>query len=346
MIENYILSIIIINYNNTIENICNCIESVIEATGNNQQIEIICVDDGSTNESVNMLRSYEKNIKNLYLYEKQNGGPSSARNYGMQYANGDWIWFIDGDDNICKDSVGHLLQIVSEYNEYDVVYFAHNDIIENQVTNNKMGIDERFIQLPVENKLSYEGALLLNPADYRKYPFLLGAVWDAIYKKERLVTEKINFDEELVRGEDALFNLNVIRHSCKIGYYDEALYNYVIHQGSICNDYKSDIKIYLNLISAAYSFCKNSDVEIFNHYKYFCSNYIFEILKLHFFHKKNNNGIMNKRKEFIEILKKDEIKIAFKGGCKNYTKWSLKLKYYLVKYKMFYLLKFFYKLAY
>ena len=276
MIENYILSIIIINYNNTIENICNCIESVIEATGNNQQIEIICVDDGSTNESVNMLRSYEKNIKNLYLYEKQNGGPSSARNYGMQYANGDWIWFIDGDDNICKDSVGHLLQIVSEYNEYDVVYFAHNDIIENQVTNNKMGIDERFIQLPVENKLSYEGALLLNPADYRKYPFLLGAVWDAIYKKERLVTEKINFDEELVRGEDALFNLNVIRHSCKIGY----------------------------------------------------------------------NGIMNKRKEFIEILKKDEIKIAFKGGCKNYTKWSLKLKYYLVKYKMFYLLKFFYKLAY
>lgn len=346
MIKKYILSIIIINYNNTVKSICKCIDSVINATQSNKQIEIICIDDGSTNESIDILRSYEKNVENLCLYEKQNGGPSSARNYGMQYANGDWIWFIDGDDNICGDAVKHLLKVVNEHKEFDVIYFAHNDIIENKITNNTMNLKSKFVELPIENKLFYEGALLIDPQEYRKYPFLLGAVWDAIYKKERLITDKINFAEELVRGEDALFNLNVIYHSRKIGYYDEALYNYIIHKGSICNAYKSDIKIYLDLISAAYSFCKNIDNKSYKYYKYFCSNYVFEILKLNIFHKDNNSGILKKRKSFIDLLKKDEIKIAFMGRCKNYRKLSLKLKYYLVKFKLFYLLNFIYKFAY
>ena len=97
MINKKTLSIIIICYNNE-KYIKNCLDSVIRKLNNN--IEIIIVDDGSTDSSYNIISKRIVNIENIKLISIKNSGISIARNVGLKNAVGKYIMFIDGDDYI------------------------------------------------------------------------------------------------------------------------------------------------------------------------------------------------------------------------------------------------------
>ena len=74
------------------------IDSLINQTLD--EIEIIAVNDGSTDSSLTILKDYEEKYNNIKVYTKENGGLSDARNYGLKYANGDYIAFLDSDDYV------------------------------------------------------------------------------------------------------------------------------------------------------------------------------------------------------------------------------------------------------
>lgn len=82
-----------------------CIESILAQT--NQNFELILIDDGSTDETRTVLLRYAT-VDNVRVYSKENGGPGSARNYGVQMASTDWIMFIDGDDILSPHAVDLL----------------------------------------------------------------------------------------------------------------------------------------------------------------------------------------------------------------------------------------------
>ena len=93
-----------------------CINSLLSQTL--EDIQIILVNDGSKDNSGNIAKECEKNNKNRIIYvEKENGGLSDARNYGLKYATGDFIAFLDSDDYIEKNA----------YEEIYIVYYAIND---------------------------------------------------------------------------------------------------------------------------------------------------------------------------------------------------------------------------
>lgn len=95
-----IVSILIPVYN--VENYLEkCLDSVISQTMNN--IEIICVNDGSTDHSGEILEKYQKKDKRIIVVNKENGGLPSARNAGMEIARGKYIGFVDSDDYINSD---------------------------------------------------------------------------------------------------------------------------------------------------------------------------------------------------------------------------------------------------
>ena len=99
-----IVSILIPVYN--VENYLEkCLDSVISQTMNN--IEIICVNDGSTDHSGEILEKYQKKDKRIIVVNKENGGLPSARNAGLEIARGKYIGFVDSDDYINSDTVSY-----------------------------------------------------------------------------------------------------------------------------------------------------------------------------------------------------------------------------------------------
>lgn len=115
-------SIIVSVYN--IEKYINkCIDSIINQNYDNY--EIIIVNDGSTDSSLIKLGKY-KEINNILVLTKENGGLSSARNYGLKYANGDYVWFVDGDDYIEPNSLEKLNTKINSCSKMqDIVQFQY-----------------------------------------------------------------------------------------------------------------------------------------------------------------------------------------------------------------------------
>ena len=86
-----------------------CLDSIKNQTYTN--LEIILVDDGSTDSSESICEDYAKSDSRIKLYHKENGGLSDARNYGIERASGQYFTFIDSDDYITKDYVSYLLEL-------------------------------------------------------------------------------------------------------------------------------------------------------------------------------------------------------------------------------------------
>lgn len=113
MKENELISVIVIAYN--IENyISKCIKSIEDQ--NYKNLEIIVVDDGSTDQTVD--KAYQLSLKDsrIKIIKKENGGPSSARNNGLEEAKGSYIVFVDGDDYVAEDYVSYLYSLIKKYN--------------------------------------------------------------------------------------------------------------------------------------------------------------------------------------------------------------------------------------
>ena len=116
--NNELISIIVPVYNSQ-QYLRQCLESLLNQTYKN--LQIICIDDGSTDDSLSILNSYKKKDKRIYIYSKKNEGVSQARNYGLSMAKGKYIMFVDSDDwiDICT------CEIVTEFSEYDLVMWPY-----------------------------------------------------------------------------------------------------------------------------------------------------------------------------------------------------------------------------
>lgn len=168
-----------------------CIDSLILQTFNDY--EIIIVNDGSTDSSIDKIKNLVEKNDNIYVIHKKNGGLSSARNEGLKYAQGEYVIFIDSDDYIEKDFLEKLYKEAKQYN-LDIAcggykkYFANGDI-EKKTRNDELmdlgiikGVDFLLVQL--ENN------------DYRM------EVWDDLYRREFLINNNLLFTEDLLHEDE------------------------------------------------------------------------------------------------------------------------------------------------
>ena len=134
------LSIIIPIYN--VENtLRQCLDSVISQ--NIDDCDIILVDDGSTDKSGIIADEYADKHPSITIYHKENGGPSDTRNYGLERMNGDYVTFVDSDDELSPNTLEPLLNILHNHTEYD--------ILEYSVLQNPGEHDETFLDLGNHN---------------------------------------------------------------------------------------------------------------------------------------------------------------------------------------------------
>ena len=188
-----------------------CINSLLSQTL--EDIQIILVNDGSKDNSGNIAREYEKNNKNRITYvEKENGGLSDARNYGLKYATGDFIAFLDSDDYIEKNAYEEMynkaIEENADYVECDFIWEFPN----------KIRVDKQY---PYKNKKEM-------------LSFVRVVAWNKLIKRQLIIDNNLEFPKGL-RYEDVEFTYKLIPFINKFAYVDKPFIHYVQREGSIAN---------------------------------------------------------------------------------------------------------------
>ena len=212
------LSIVVPVYN-VQDYIEKCLDSIRKQTYSN--FEVIMVDDGSTDQSVEICQEYAKQDKRFKYYKKENGGLADARNFGLKHISGNYIGFVDSDEYIEKEMFSELMRIAIEHNadvvasKYKVcdkqyLYFQ-NDTYEAQLMS---GYEMLRIHMGIEKSECY----------------ITNSVWDRVYKAELL--KDIEF-EKGKNYEDIVFTALVFLKAKRCVYFDYSGYIYVQREGSI-----------------------------------------------------------------------------------------------------------------
>ena len=190
------ISVIVPVYN--VENyLIKCLESLVYQTL--KDIELICVNDGSTDGSLAILEDYQKKFSQVKVYTKSNGGLSDARNYGLKHAVGEYIAFVDSDDYVNLN----MFEIL-----YEAIKQAEADLCIAQIK---------------EVYPNYEKELV----DHNETYPLLGhpTVWNKLYKHEWIKKYQIEFPVGLWY-EDNVFTYKYLLNHPKIVYVNDFLYYY------------------------------------------------------------------------------------------------------------------------
>ncbi len=203
------ISIIVPMYN-TSEYLSRCLESLIHQTYKN--IEIICVNDGSTDDTLEKLKEYAKQDERIVIINSKNEGVSLSRNKGLNKATGEYITFIDSDDWVELDTCEIALKNAIEYNA-DVVFWNYIKEFQNKsVPLLIMGEEKIVYKTSSETKqlqrrfLGLYGTELARP----EHADSLSTVWGKLYKAEIIKKNDLKFVDLSTIGvcEDGLFNLN------------------------------------------------------------------------------------------------------------------------------------------
>lgn len=214
--SNIELSIIIPIYN-VDKYIKDCINSILCQTCK-RKYEIILVDDGSNDNSGKICDYYSEKYEFIKTIHKKNEGVSKARNTGLDVANGKYIMFIDGDDELEENILNDMLSAISE-NEVDIIECDYNEIFDNRKISK--GENNR-------KKIKYNDIHDIMLGFFNKKISI--GIWNKIFTRK--VIGEVRFNENVSHYEDKLFIFNVIQSSKSLMHININGYNYRKREGS------------------------------------------------------------------------------------------------------------------
>jgi glycosyltransferase involved in cell wall biosynthesis len=227
-----LISIIVPVYN-VEEYLTNCLDSICNQTL--KEIEIIIINDGSTDNSSEIIKEFQKNDKRIKVITQKNQGLSAARNAGLDIATGEYIGFVDSDDFISPDMYMDLYNKILEY-DTDIVICNHY-ILEND----SLRTNSNYSDYLIETDKKYTYYLLRDEA-------IKNFVWSRLYKKE--LFDGVRFPIGKV-FEDIYLSFYLLGKIKNSYYISEPLYCYRVREGSISRSV--NIKIVTDVVNAVYS---------------------------------------------------------------------------------------------
>jgi len=196
-----------------------CVDSVISQTYTNW--ELILIDDGSTDRTAGICDKYLAVDQRIRVFHTINGGPSAARNTGMNSASGDFFYFLDADDFIDYDAIELL---VDEYrkNRSDLIVSGCKWLdVEGKFLRNESALDCQKV-LSRQDILHYLEHYLLRP---NRTP-MFTCVWGRLFNAAIIRNNKVSFNSAMHVFEDADFNFKYIRYIRSMSYIEAHSYNY------------------------------------------------------------------------------------------------------------------------
>lgn len=235
------ISVIIPAYN--IEKyIARCLESVCRQTYSN--LEIIVVDDGSSDNTGRIADDFAKKDKRITVIHKENAGVSAARNTGLDFAQGDYIGFVDGDDLIEPDMYELLIQNALKY-QADISHCGYQMVFPDQV-DYYHNTGEILVQDNVQGVYDLVKADKVEPG-----------LWNKLYRKDLI--GKSRLDENIRINEDLLFNYLLFKKANKSVFEDVPKYHYMIRANSAATSKLNQHKMEDPLLVLAYIMQREKD---------------------------------------------------------------------------------------
>lgn len=208
-----------------------CLNSVINQTYNN--VEIICVNDGSSDSSLQILQEFERKDKRIIVVDKKNGGVSSARNAGLKVSSGEYIMFLDSDDFL----------------DLDTVYFCIKNVMDLSVDIVRVNYKKVYHNINIKSPKYFKMDKILI------YPFQ--NIAEQIFENDKYcsacetmiradIAKKFCFCDDISIGEDFLYFVECLFSSKKIYISNSCKYNYVLNKNSATQKFDDDK--YINAI--------------------------------------------------------------------------------------------------
>lgn len=213
-----------------------CLDSLISQTL--QEIEIIFVNDGSTDNSPIIAKKFQKQYPQKIIYlEKANGGLSDARNYGMLYANGEYIAFLDSDDYVEKDTYEKMYELAKKEN---------SDMVE----------CDFYWEYP--NKIKIDtGKIYHNKEEMAEKVRVVA--WNKLIKRKILEQAKIEFPKGY-RYEDVEFTYKLIPYLEKVSFLKKPCIHYIQRKNSISNSQNERTKEIFDVLEHVIDYYKENNI--------------------------------------------------------------------------------------
>lgn len=212
-----------------------CLDSILRQTY--QDWELIAVDDGSKDGSIEILKSYEKRDNRIHIISKNNEGVSIARNIALEYAHGDYIYFVDSDDIVMPEA----LMILVKAMDSNKATFVKSDFLP---------IDEQGKQVFINKKQvirrRYDGKVMDSEKFFKKILMKEYFLWTCLFRKDIIVKKNIQFIPHCRLMEDAAFVADYLLYSERNVYKDACIYGYRKYEGTVSavnKDYTEDMML-------------------------------------------------------------------------------------------------------
>ena len=304
------ISVVIPVYNSELY-IDECLQSILKQTIV-ENIELICVNDGSSDSSLDILNMYKTKFPNMIIIDQKNAGSAIARNNGLQIANGEYVYFVDNDDYLANDNCLNELYRIAKKTSLDILNFNHLILKNNSL---------RKVSINRENNKIYTGKEYLSTAEKGN---ITNTPWDKLLKGSYL--KEINFSYTSgVISDDAESLLRLFYNAKKVSFIDNYAYVYRIRPNSVMTGEKTEkyiisTKKILETYTAYYKSEKDKGI------KRFLKSLIFNRLLSYYELLLEKKEFLNKYKDDYEIYKTNYLNNLEKLFIENEEKYLNKYK--------------------
>lgn len=289
------LSIIIPVYNaeKTILKTLNSIKKEV-----NDNIEVIIINDGSMDQSEQIIAEYINSLSNFKLISIPNAGVSHARNLGVKNARGKYVTFIDADDLYVDDAIIRMYKDVLSISDYDMLIYSYENISSKK---------RRTIAM---SDKTYQVVGNSNLFEWLVYNELINAVWNKVYKKSIIENYGVFFPENIDIGEDLMFNLSYIKNCKVIRTLDfKTIFHFFKHNEGLVSKFRIDrLDISMNILDYIRRTADNLELQQ-NNINTLCTKLLVKDIFAYFmdFNKKSCNLTYNEKLKIIKSIINDDV---------------------------------------
>lgn len=273
-----------------------CLDSVVNQTL--RDIEIICINDGSTDNSLEILREYEKQDSRIKIIDKKNEGAGAARNLGLKSATGDYVIFFDSDDYMEFTALEKLYQNITD-NNADISICKSYEFYDGEE-------NKRVMDYAIKNQL-IDNKSVFSPQEVNKYifQFCVGWPWDKLYRREFVLKNGLTF-QNLHHSNDTRFVLLSLACADKISITEDCLVNHRRHKSSLAETRTNNPDSYYH---ALISLMKNLKQK--NLYKLYEQSFVNYCITFPLWHitSINNDYARSIMEKYLNKLLKKKVKI-------------------------------------
>lgn len=219
-----------------------CLDSLINQTY--KKIEIILINDGSKDNSLQIMKEYQLKDNRIIIIDKFNEGVSVARNIGINAASGKYIGFVDPDDWIELNMYENMIKTIEKY-DCSIAFCNFTKDRKIKSTVKKFKIKKNLLKK--SDIINYLIGNMIGINDFPKYHYVMGCVWRCLYKKEFIKKFNLLFKPNITVMEDLLFTIEALIYCDKACIDRGIYYHYMINKNSTLRKYNK--KMWTDLVN-------------------------------------------------------------------------------------------------